>query len=135
MDKLVIYTDGASRGNPGKSAIAFLIFDINGTLITLNKKKIGIHSNNEAEYLAMFNALDEARNHTKGEVDCYSDSKLMISQLKQEWKIKKTHLKELHAKVKELEKYFKKVTYHHVRRTDKIISMADSLVNEALGGK
>ena len=135
MDKLVIYTDGASRGNPGNSAIAYLIFDSQGTLITFGKKKIGIHSNNEAEYMAILNALDEAKNHTKGEVECYSDSQLMINQLKQEWKIKKSHLKDLHGRIKGMEKFFKKVSYHHVRRTDKIISLADSMVNEVLGAK
>src|SRR4030043_148668 len=106
--KLVIYTDGASRSNPGNAAIGYLIS--NGKeVLEEGGEFIGVTTNNQAEYRALIKALKEARKYKPSEVTCYSDSKLMISQLKGEWKIKEPQLRDLHGDVKDLEKGFKKV--------------------------
>jgi ribonuclease HI len=130
--KLTIYTDGASRGNPGPSAIAFLIADDKGKLLKSHKHFIGQATNNIAEYRALIAALERA-SKLGDEVSCFSDSKLMISQLRGEFKVKKPHIKELHQKVKALEKKFKKTEYSHVPRTNPAIMKADAMVNEVLG--
>lgn len=129
--KLTIYTDGASRGNPGPSAIAFLIADEKGKLLKAHKHFIGKATNNIAEYRALVAALERA-SKLGDEIVCFSDSRLMVNQLKGEYKIKKPHIKELHQKVKVLEKKFKKIEYRHVNRTDPGIQKADSMVNEVL---
>ncbi len=128
---LVIYTDGASRGNPGPGAIAFLILDERGKILRKHKHYIGACTNNVAEYRALIAALERAR-RLGDEATCFSDSKLMINQLKGKYKVKKKHLKELFEKVKALERKFRKVEYLNVRRTDPVIKRVDRMVNEVL---
>ncbi len=129
--KLTIYTDGASRGNPGPGAIAFVILDSKGKLLKEHKHFIGDCTNNIAEYSALIAALKRAVK-LGDELTCFSDSKLMVSQMNGEFKIKKPHIRELYLKAKELESNFKKVEYNHVRRTNPGIQKADSMVNEVL---
>lgn len=128
--KLVIYTDGASRGNPGSAAIAFLITD-GKKILKSHKRFIGECTNNVAEYRALIAALERARKMGE-EAVCFSDSKLMISQLRGEYKVKKPHIKELFGKVKELEKGFDSVEYRNVRRTNPGIKRVDRMVNQIL---
>jgi ribonuclease HI len=131
MEKIKIYTDGASRGNPGPGAAAFIIIDEKGNLLKERAEFIGACTNNIAEYRALIAGLKEAAKLTGkgGEIVCYSDSQLMISQMKGEYKVKKGHLKELHDEAKALEKGFTKVEYVSVRRTDPVIKRADMMVN------
>jgi len=133
-DKLKIYTDGASRGNPGPGATAFIITDQKGILLRERREFIGTCTNNVAEYKALISALEEAMKLAgeSSEITCFSDSQLMISQLKGEYKVKRGHLKELYKKAKLLEKEFKKVEYRNVRRTDPNIRKADGMVNDIL---
>ncbi|UCC91712.1 MAG: ribonuclease HI family protein [Candidatus Aenigmatarchaeota archaeon] len=128
---LVIYTDGASRGNPGPGAIAFVILDQKGEILKQRREFIGVCTNNIAEYKALISALTEAKKLGK-EVSCFSDSKVMVSQLRGEYKVKKKHLKELFEKVKKIEREFKCVEYSNVRRTDSNIKKVDRMVNEVL---
>jgi ribonuclease HI len=130
--KIYIYTDGGSRGNPGPGAIGILILDEGKKILYRDAEYIGETTNNRAEYTALIEALKKAKKYTKGEVNCFSDSKLMVKQLQGEFKIKSYFLKNLHQKVKELEKNFKRVNYNHVRREDRKIAMADELLNQAL---
>ena len=132
MEKVIhVYTDGASRGNPGKSAIAFVITDEKGNIIKEEAKFIGECTNNIAEYSALILALNEAKNISK-KIVCFSDSKLMINQLIGAYKVKKSHIKELFAKVKKLEKLFESVEYRNVPRTNPFIKKADYMVNKIL---
>lgn len=126
-----VYTDGASRGNPGPGAIAYIITDTAGSVLRQNAKFIGACTNNIAEYSALILALGEAAKIGR-EAACFSDSQLMVSQLKGEYKVKKGHLRELFDEIKRLEKKFKKIEYHNVRRTDPMIKKADRMVNEVL---
>jgi ribonuclease HI len=130
MKKIKIYTDGASRGNPGPGAIAFLIFE-KGKLLMKRSEFIGNCTNNIAEYKALIAALKAAAKFD-GEIECFSDSQLMISQMKGEYKVKKCHLKELYEEAKMMESKFRKVDYFNVRRTDANIQKADAMVNETL---
>jgi ribonuclease HI len=125
-----IYTDGASRGNPGPGAIAFIIAK-EGKIVMKHKHFIGRCTNNVAEYRALISALERAKKLSK-EIRCFSDSKLMINQLKGEYKVKKPHIRELFQRAKALEKNFEKVEYVHVNRTNHGIKMVDRMVNEVL---
>ena len=130
-EKVHIFTDGASRGNPGHAAIAFLILDAGGKLLKSCRKTIGVATNNEAEYTAVIKAL-EAASGMAGEVILTSDSEVMVRQLNGSYKVKAANLKGLFMQVRSQERKFRKVTYVHARRSDPCISKADSMVNEAL---
>src|SRR4051812_1670795 len=75
------YTDGASRGNPGHAGIGILLFDENDEKVLQDYRYIGTCANNEAEYRALLLALDRAAEVTKGRLDCYLDSELLVRQL------------------------------------------------------
>ena len=76
-DVLHIYTDGASRQNPGPSALAF-IFVQNGEIIQEHSEFLGTKTNNQAEYLAIIEALLEAKKITNGDLIIFSDSDFCI---------------------------------------------------------
>ncbi len=128
---LIIYTDGASRGNPGYAAIAYRIENERG-LLEEHGEYVGVTTNNEAEYKAIVRALNEARKYQPGEIKCYSDSLLVMNQLQGKWKVKHPQMKDYYENVKALEKEFKKVSYAHVLRNNKGVSRCDELANEAL---
>lgn len=130
--KISVYSDGASRGNPGNAALAFIILSNDGTRLRKYSKYIGVKTNNQAEYEALIYALSSASLITSGEVICHSDSELIIRQLKGIYKIRNPTLRELWWKVKELEKRFKKVIFVHVKREDNYIQEVDKLSNNAL---
>jgi len=128
-----IYTDGGSRGNPGKSAYAFLITE-DEKIVYKTAKFIGIKTNNEAEYNAIISALEwSENNHKSKEIKLFSDSELVIKQLNGEYKIKKSHLKDLNEKINNLiEKNNFKIKFINVRRENEFIIIADLLLNEEL---
>ncbi|MBD3312106.1 reverse transcriptase-like protein [archaeon] len=128
---LVIYTDGASRNNPGNAAIGYLI--TNGKKeLERGGEYLGVATNNQAEYRALIKALKEARKYNPNKITCYSDSNLMVNQLKGDWKVKEPQLKDLHSNIKELEKKFEKVHYKHVKRDNPGIQKCDKQANEVL---
>ncbi len=126
-----IYTDGASRGNPGEGAIAF-VFVEHEKVILFKAEYIGKTTNNVAEYRAMISALSEAINKNIKEVILTSDSKLVISQIKGVYKIKAEHLKKLNEKIKELSLQFDRIDFKNVKRENRFISIADKLCNTIL---
>jgi len=132
MSGLKVYTDGGARGNPGPAAIALLITDDNGKLLDSHSEYIGLATNNVAEYRAVLKALEMARKHGADSVTCVLDSKLVASQLSGAYRVKKSHLKELHALVKCAESAFGSVSYEHVRRHDSRIQLADRMLNQML---
>ncbi len=125
-----IYTDGGSRGNPGEAAYAFLIYE-DGRKLKEQKKRIGVATNNVAEYTAVLEGLRAARK-LGDSIQVFSDSQLVVRQLNGDYKIKKQHLKELFVKIKQLESKLERVSYAYRPRTDKMQKEADKLVNEAL---
>ncbi len=127
-----MYSDGASRGNPGPAAIAVKIVDEDGTVLKVFSKFLGEKTNNEAEYGALIAALELAEGFTKGYVHCILDSELVVKQLNGEYKIKSPRLKSLWLKVRELEQHFQKVAFNHVSRMDKNIEEVDELANHVL---
>lgn len=126
-----IYTDGASRGNPGPGAIAFMITDGKGKILKAHKHYIGECTNNIAEYRALIAALERARKYGD-EVSFFSDSSLVVNQMNGNFKVKKPHMKELHRKAKSLEVKFKSVRYAHVKRSNPGIKKVDMMVNQVL---
>jgi len=129
-----VYTDGGARGNPGPAAIGIIIVDEENKILEEHKELLGVKTNNQAEYLAIIKALELALKYGS-EIQCYSDSELMINQLLGRYAIKNEELKKLIQAVKEKEKMFKKVKYTHVKRNNLFIKQVDKLVNNALDGR
>ncbi len=127
-----IYSDGGSRGNPGLSAIAFIILAENGEVLKIRYRFLGTSTNNEAEYEALISALECALRLSSRDVTCFLDSELVVKQLNEEYKVRNLKLKGLWLKVKELQKEFRSVSFVHVPRMNEYIKRADSLVNRAL---
>lgn len=131
-EKVLAYTDGGSRGNPGPSAIGVLIYSPGGRLLRDHREFIGRATNNQAEYRAVLRALELARGFTRGDVSCNSDSRLLVNQLSGRFKAKNPGIRDAIQRVRKAEKAFSGVTYTHLPRTEPRIRLADSLVNRAL---
>jgi ribonuclease H / adenosylcobalamin/alpha-ribazole phosphatase len=130
--KLTIFTDGASRGNPGQASYGFVILDDNTKILYERGKYIGVNTNNFAEYSAVLEALNYVTENydTKTEVNFFMDSKLVVEQLKGRWKIKSPTLTPLVSMIKSLEEKLSYVGYNHVPREKN--KQADRLCNIAL---
>mgnify|MGYP005845942321 CR=1 FL=1 len=133
--RLMIFSDGGARGNPGPAAAAFIILSENGQVLTTNSRYLGLRTNNQAEYEALIAALHFAATTDAEEVICHLDSELVVKQLTGEYTIKNSALRKLWSKVKELTRCFKKVSFISVPRTNIQIQNADALVNKALDEK
>lgn len=131
--KLIIYTDGASRGNPGKASYGFVILNGQNEVIFEKGEYIGITTNNVAEYTAVLEALKYVKNQfiqKEVEISFLSDSNLVVSQLSGIFKVKSEHLKPLIRSINLLKPYFIKVNFKHIPRAQN--SRADKLANLAL---
>lgn len=133
-DELIIHTDGASRGNPGDAAFAYTI-ERDGEEIIEEAGCLGKMTNNQAEYTALVRALEHALQlGPKHRVVIYSDSELMVKQMRGEYKVKNEELRDLYQQASRIAQQFTgRVRLEHVRRGDN--RRADQLCNEALDGK
>ena len=135
--KLVIYTDGASRGNPGHAAYGFTISDERGNLLYEEGEYIGITTNNVAEYTAVLEALkhvkEEFVKEESLEIELFADSKLVAEQLSGNYKVKAKHLKPIIEQIKILAMELGGITYSHVLRSQN--TAADKLANLALDNR
>jgi ribonuclease HI len=129
---VTIYTDGGARGNPGPAAIGILILDDNNSVLFEHAETIGKTTNNVAEYTALNKALKEAKQFSPKTVSCFSDSELLVKQMKGEYNVKNADLRVLHRSANEKATEFKKVSYTHVPRSNEFITKVDALLNEAL---
>jgi ribonuclease HI len=126
---MTLYFDGASKGNPGPAGIGAVIF-ANSEGKHEIKKFIGIATNNQAEYTALLTGLQAALDLGANKLQIFSDSELVINQLKGTYQIKDEKLKTLYLKAVELSGKFKEISYQHVPREKNKI--ADALANEAV---
>ena len=129
--KVKVYADGASRGNPGPSAIAFLLL-VDGKVVKRHAQYIGIKTNNQAEYAAAIASIEFASTLTDHEVTCCMDSELVVKQLTGEYKVRNPILKSLWLKAKTLQQRFQTVSFLHVPRTDAYLQAVDRLANQIL---
>jgi len=129
--RLIIYSDGASQGNPGRAAIGAVIQDERGEVVSRISQSIGYATNNQAEYRAIIAALEEAVRLGAGEVDIKSDSELVVKQLKGRYRVKKATLRPLYQEVVKLIGSLEAFTITHIPREQN--READRLANGALG--
>ncbi len=130
IKRLIIFTDGASKGNPGLAAIGAIIKDEQGRIITAISQGIGRATNNQAEYRAIIAALENAIKLGTSQVDMRSDSELVVRQINGQYRVKNASLKPLYQKVKQLQSQLAGFTITHIPREEN--TEADSLANIAL---
>ncbi len=134
MDQLTIYTDGASRGNPGQAAAAWLILR-GDEVLESDVLTLGRATNNTAEYSALNSTLRRAAkfcNPKETKVEVFSDSNLMISQMTGRYAVRSEDLRPLYEKAKELASVFASVAYTHVPRENAYVGSCDWLCTNAL---
>tara|TARA_Y100000994_G_scaffold36038_1_gene26743 strand:- start:1425 stop:1817 length:393 start_codon:yes stop_codon:yes gene_type:complete len=124
-----IYCDGASRSNPGDASIGVSINKDKVEIDTI-KKKIGINTNNVAEYLGLIAALEYCVENKVNNVRIFLDSLLVVQQVNMEYKVKSKKLQTHYQKSLNLINQIEDIQIQHIRR--EFNSRADQLANEAL---
>jgi len=136
MKKIIIYTDGGAKGNPGPAAIGVVFCNQKGQIIKKFSQFLGDLTNNVAEYKAVifalkkFKALFSKKLASKTEIEIRSDSELLVKQLNGKYKILNPQIQKLFLEVWNLKFDFKKIKFKLISR--KKNQLADSLVKEAL---
>ncbi len=128
--KLITFTDGGARGNPGPAAAGIVIKDSTGKTIANYGEYLGAQTNNYAEYTALVSALKKAKELGATEVACFLDSELAVKQMRREYKVKEVTLQKLWLQAWNLASSFQKVTYTHIPRAQN--KEADAEVNRTL---
>ncbi len=137
-EKIIIYTDGGSRGNPGPAAVGVVMCDEKGSAIKKYSKDIGVRTNNEAEYEAVIFALRKMKQLFGKEkvqninIEIRMDSELVARQLGGQYKIEEEKLFPLFIKIWNLKMKFGNISFIEIPREKN--TEADRLVNEELDG-
>ncbi len=129
-NKLIIYTDGGARGNPGPAGIGAVLMNEKRKAVAQISEFIGEATNNQAEYRAVISALAKAKKLGAGEVEVFLDSELVVKQLNRQYRVKDIDLAPLFVKVYNATLGFKKVSFKHISR--EMNKQADRLVNMVL---
>ena len=130
VSKVIICTDGAARGNPGPAAIGVTIKDEKGNLLASISRRIGITTNNQAEYMAIITALEKVVSLGAKRVDVRADSELIVKQINGRYRVKNIALRSLYQKVVQLIGSLEDFTISYIPRRQN--SEADKLANRAL---
>lgn len=128
--KLIIFTDGGSRGNPGPAATGIVVKNSKGKILASYGEYLGAQTNNYAEYSALISGLKKAKELKAAEVECILDSELICKQMQLKYKVKEPTLQKLFIQAYNAAMQFKKVTYKHVPREKN--KEADVEVNKIL---
>ena len=128
ISELHIYIDGGSKGNPGPAAVGIVFREPNGAQIWSKAKDIGRATNNQAEYTALVEALKAAKRYHPTSIKVFSDSKLLVSQMNHEYKIKNDNIKDLFLEAwNRVIDYKGNVEFTHIPREQN--TEADALTN------
>ena len=132
---LSIYTDGGSRGNPGRSGCGVVIYDDKNNIVFQQSQYLGIKTNNEAEYFGLINALSwlskNQSNYSIDKVTIFMDSQLIIRQMQGLYKVKAKNLIQYFANAKDIIRDLSfSISFSHVLRHKN--KLADQLANLAM---
>ena len=128
--KVTIYTDGASRGNPGPAAAGAVIRDAHNRTIAEISHRLGFATNNQAEYIAVIMALEKAVKLGARQVTLKADSELVVKQLNGSYRVRKPALVPLYGQVKKLAASLESFTATYIPR--ELNREAVTLANRAL---
>ena len=128
LKTLRLRTDGAARGNPGPAGAGILIEDDQGIRLQARHKWLGQMTNNQAEYHALIEGLKAVKDWKPDRLEIYLDSKLVVEQIKGQYKIKEPELQKLYAQATQLldglEYEIKHVAREENRGADHLANMA-----------
>lgn len=130
LEEAKLYTDGGSRGNPGDSACAYVICNLDDSVVEKSGFYLGMATNNQAEYMGFQKGLERARTLGIDKITLFSDSQLVVNQMKGIYKVKNQELAPLHQQVKKLAESFEKIEFAYVPR--ELNKVADGEVNRIL---
>ena len=130
---LMLFTDGASRGNPGEAGAGIAIYDEQGNELAGTGQYLGKCTNNEAEYRALLLGLAECSRFGRGRLKLHLDSELIVKQIRGEYKVKHPNLQPLYQEAMKRLTGFASFSITHVRREKN--SRADELANQAIDNK
>jgi len=129
-ETLHLYTDGASRGNPGEAGAGIAILDAQGNELVGTGEYLGQCTNNEAEYRALLLGLAKCREFGRGRIKIHLDSELIVKQIRGEYRVKHPNLIPLFQQTMQRLSGFASFSIIHVRREKN--SRADELANQAI---
>lgn len=127
---LVFHIDGGARGNPGPAGYGVLVQDEAGKKVDALSVFLGVQTNNFAEYSGLVAALEYALEHGVKAVKVYSDSELLVKQIKGEYKVKSPALLDIYREAKDLIRKLNSFQIRHVMREQN--READRLANQAM---
>lgn len=130
---LVAYVDGGSRGNPGEAGIGVVLQKPSGEIVRRVQGYLGAGTNNVAEYRALIAALEQALELGCRRLQVFSDSQLVVSQLRGFYRVTAPHLLPLVERVRELSKAFASFSITYIPRQQN--READRLANAAIDEK
>ncbi len=128
--RLILRTDGGSRGNPGPAGAGVVIESTTGKLLAQGRKFLGKITNNQAEYQALILGLQAVKRYEPAAVQVYMDSELVIHQMNGRYQVKDAGLLPLYQEAKQLAATLPAVAFAHVPRSQN--HRADALANEAM---
>ena len=126
-----VYSDGGSRGNPGKSAYAIVVVK-DGKIVHEHAEFLGVHTNNYAEYRGLIAGIAKVLDLGGKEAEFVMDSQLVIKQMNGEYKVKNPDMRALYDDAKNLSSLIPKVSFRNVRRSEELIPRADFLLNQEM---
>lgn len=130
---LMVYVDGACRGNPGLSGAGWVFCLQEGAALGEGCLYLGHHTNNEAEYLAAALGLTAAYDMGVKRVLLRADSELMVRQVQGAYQVKNTRLRPLYTRLMSIAAQFEQFAIEHVLRGRN--SLADAMANRAIDAR
>jgi len=136
MEKVIIYTDGGSKGNPGPGGLGVVIYNHEGHIIKRYSHYLGEVTNNQAEYQAVIFALKKVKllfgkkKAKQIKIEVRADSQLVVKQLNAEYKVLDSKIQPLFLIVWNSKFDFKKVIFKFIPREEN--EEADSLADQAM---
>ncbi|MBA4394541.1 MAG: ribonuclease H [Desulfobacca sp.] len=125
-----LYTDGASKGNPGPAGAGWMLVNDQDSDLVKDSKFLGEATNNEAEYQALILGLQNAQSLGIREIKIYMDSELLVRQLTGLYRVKNPRLMIYYQQVRDLLKKFSNYAINHIPREQN--READAMANEAI---
>jgi ribonuclease HI len=128
--KIRVFSDGASRGNPGPAGAGAVLIGDDGTIIAKIGKFLGNQTNNYAEYMGFLIGMEHALRQGATDVEAIADSELLVRQLQGTYRVKSENIRPLFEQAKQLLSRFRVATIRHVPRKEN--QLADEMSNRAI---
>jgi ribonuclease HI len=130
---LIVYSDGASRGNPGPAAYGIVLTTADGRELAAEGRVVDHCTNNVAEYRGLIRALELAATYRPASVEVRLDSELLVHQMNGRYRVRASGLLPLYGRAQELARALPRVRFVHVPRA--FNARADDLANAALDAR